>query len=257
MTNVIPAPPTDPPNTRTDPAYGGSSKEDYEVHLKIVLELLKMEKLFVMFSKCEFWLNKVHFLRHVVNSKGIHMDPSEIEAIKNWKIPKTQSKIRSFLGLTEPWTDDELRTESFGSIHHECNPLRFKNGTALWPTCNWKEDGYCNTRGLPGFIQEENQFVMKIMNESMNMMEESSDDEWDHDSLVDEWKDYEHNTYIKTNVSSNQNTYNNVCQIVKDHCKTQEEQGWFDEHELIGDDDDDIGYFKDYLCDTRGQTRLV
>ncbi|GJU25757.1 retrovirus-related pol polyprotein from transposon TNT 1-94 [Tanacetum coccineum] len=76
-----------------------SRKEEHEVHLKLVLELLKKEKLFAKFSKCEFWLQEVHFLGHVVNSKGIHMDPSKIEAVKNWKVPKTPSEIRSFLGL--------------------------------------------------------------------------------------------------------------------------------------------------------------
>ncbi|GJY30748.1 putative reverse transcriptase domain-containing protein, partial [Tanacetum coccineum] len=75
------------------------SKEDYEVHLKIVLEMLKKEKLFSKFSKCEFWLQEVHFLEHVVNSNGIHVDPSKIEAVKNWKAPETPSEIRSFLGL--------------------------------------------------------------------------------------------------------------------------------------------------------------
>ncbi|GKB57946.1 putative nucleotidyltransferase, ribonuclease H, partial [Tanacetum coccineum] len=75
------------------------SKEDYEVHLKIVLEMLKKEKLFSKFSKCEFWLQEVHFLEHVVNSNDIHVDPSKIEAVKNWKAPETPSEIRSFLGL--------------------------------------------------------------------------------------------------------------------------------------------------------------
>ncbi|GJU51052.1 putative reverse transcriptase domain-containing protein [Tanacetum coccineum] len=76
------------------------SKEDNEVHLKIVLELLTKEKLFAKFSKCEFWLQEVRFLGHVVNINGIHVDPSKIEAVKNWKIPKTPSEIRSFMGLT-------------------------------------------------------------------------------------------------------------------------------------------------------------
>ncbi|GJZ89009.1 putative reverse transcriptase domain-containing protein [Tanacetum coccineum] len=75
------------------------SKEEHEVHLKLVLELLKKEKLFVKFSKCEFWLQEVHFLRHVVNIDGIHVDPIKIEAVKNWKVPKIPSEIRSFLGL--------------------------------------------------------------------------------------------------------------------------------------------------------------
>ncbi|GJT18076.1 putative reverse transcriptase domain-containing protein [Tanacetum coccineum] len=63
-------------------------KEEHEVHLKLVLELLKKKKLFANFSKCEFWLQEVHFLGHVVNSNGIHVDPSKIEAVKNWKTLK-------------------------------------------------------------------------------------------------------------------------------------------------------------------------
>ncbi|GKA02803.1 putative reverse transcriptase domain-containing protein [Tanacetum coccineum] len=75
------------------------SKEEHEVHLKLILELLEKEKLFRKFSKCEFWLQEVHFLGHVVNSEGIHVDPSKIEAVKNWKPPKSPTEIRSFLGL--------------------------------------------------------------------------------------------------------------------------------------------------------------
>nr|GEX23526.1 hypothetical protein [Tanacetum cinerariifolium] len=76
-----------------------SSKEEHEVHLKLILELLKKEKMFWKFLKCEFWLQEVHFLGHVVNNKGIHVDPNKIEAVKNWKPPKTPTEIRSFLGL--------------------------------------------------------------------------------------------------------------------------------------------------------------
>nr|GEW98461.1 putative reverse transcriptase domain-containing protein [Tanacetum cinerariifolium] len=72
---------------------------EHEVHLKLISELLEKEKLFRKFSKCEFWLQEVHFLGHVVNSKGIHVDPNKIKAVKNWKPPKTPTEIRSFLGL--------------------------------------------------------------------------------------------------------------------------------------------------------------
>nr|GEZ51727.1 retrotransposon protein, putative, Ty3-gypsy subclass [Tanacetum cinerariifolium] len=75
------------------------SKEEHEVHLKLILELLKKEKLFGKFLKYEFWLQEVHFLGHVVNSKGIHVDPNKIEAVKNLKPSKTPTEIRSFLGL--------------------------------------------------------------------------------------------------------------------------------------------------------------
>ncbi|GKE79036.1 putative reverse transcriptase domain-containing protein [Tanacetum coccineum] len=71
------------------------SKEKHGVHLRLVLELLRKEKLYAKFSKCEFWLQEVHFLGHVVNQSGIHIDPSKIEALKNWKALTTPSKIRS------------------------------------------------------------------------------------------------------------------------------------------------------------------
>ncbi|GKB61534.1 putative reverse transcriptase domain-containing protein [Tanacetum coccineum] len=61
------------------------SKEDHEVDLRLVLELLNKEKLFAKLFKCEFWLQEIHFLGHVVNSDGINVDPSKIEAMKNWK----------------------------------------------------------------------------------------------------------------------------------------------------------------------------
>ncbi|GKB01013.1 putative reverse transcriptase domain-containing protein, partial [Tanacetum coccineum] len=73
------------------------TKEDHEVHLRLFLKLLRKEKLYAKFSKCEFWLQEVHFLGHVVNQSDIHMDPGKIEAVKNWKAPMTPSKIRSFL----------------------------------------------------------------------------------------------------------------------------------------------------------------
>ncbi|KAJ9552657.1 hypothetical protein OSB04_016702 [Centaurea solstitialis] len=75
------------------------SKEDHEHHLRLILELLKAEQLYAKFSKCEFWIREVHFLGHVVNRDGIHVDPAKIEAIKKWEAPKTPTEIRQFLGL--------------------------------------------------------------------------------------------------------------------------------------------------------------
>ncbi|GJU17838.1 putative reverse transcriptase domain-containing protein [Tanacetum coccineum] len=54
------------------------SEEEHEVHLKTILDLLKKEKLYAKFSKCEFWLQEVQFLGDVVNRDGIHVDPSKI-----------------------------------------------------------------------------------------------------------------------------------------------------------------------------------
>ncbi|GKD12387.1 putative reverse transcriptase domain-containing protein [Tanacetum coccineum] len=75
------------------------SKEEHEVHLKLILELLEKDKLLGKFTKCEFCLQEVHFLKHVVNREGVHVDLNKIEAVKNWKPLKTPTEIRLFLGL--------------------------------------------------------------------------------------------------------------------------------------------------------------
>nr|GEW74679.1 putative reverse transcriptase domain-containing protein [Tanacetum cinerariifolium] len=75
------------------------SKQEYEEHLKFILELLTKEELYAKFSKCELWFPKVQFLGHVIDSKGIHVDPAKIESIKDWASPKSPTKIRYFLVL--------------------------------------------------------------------------------------------------------------------------------------------------------------
>ncbi|GKD96896.1 putative reverse transcriptase domain-containing protein, partial [Tanacetum coccineum] len=67
-------------------------RKEHEEHLKAILELLKKEELYAKFSKCEFWIPKVQFLGHVINSKGIHVDPAKIESIKDW-IAKPMTKL--------------------------------------------------------------------------------------------------------------------------------------------------------------------
>ncbi|KAI3755510.1 hypothetical protein L1987_55311 [Smallanthus sonchifolius] len=68
------------------------NKEEHEEHLRLILELLKQEHLYAKFSKYEFWIWEVQFLGHVLNEKGIHVDPSKIEAIKNWAAPTTPTE---------------------------------------------------------------------------------------------------------------------------------------------------------------------
>ncbi|GKC23886.1 putative reverse transcriptase domain-containing protein, partial [Tanacetum coccineum] len=75
------------------------NKQEHKEHLKLILELLKKEELYAKFSKCEFWIPKVQFLGHVIDSKGIYVDPAKIEAIKYWASPKSPTKIRQFLGV--------------------------------------------------------------------------------------------------------------------------------------------------------------
>ncbi|GKA11780.1 putative reverse transcriptase domain-containing protein, partial [Tanacetum coccineum] len=79
--------------------YEFQNKQEHDDHLKLILELLKKEELYAKFSMCEFWIPKVQFLGHVIDSQGIHVDPAKIESIKDWASPKSPTEIRQFLGL--------------------------------------------------------------------------------------------------------------------------------------------------------------
>ncbi|GJQ97930.1 putative reverse transcriptase domain-containing protein [Tanacetum coccineum] len=65
------------------------TKEEHDAHLRLILELLKKEELYAKFLKCDFWLSKVQFLGHVIDSEGIHVDPAKIESIKDWELPNS------------------------------------------------------------------------------------------------------------------------------------------------------------------------
>ncbi|GJX54479.1 putative reverse transcriptase domain-containing protein [Tanacetum coccineum] len=75
-------------------------REDMKNNLKTIFGIcLRKKKLYAKFSKCDFWIPKVQFLGHVIDSQGIHVDPAKIESIKDWASPKTPTEIRQFLGL--------------------------------------------------------------------------------------------------------------------------------------------------------------
>ncbi|GJZ63620.1 putative reverse transcriptase domain-containing protein [Tanacetum coccineum] len=108
--------------------YSHNEKE-HEEHLKTILELLKKEELYVNFSKCEFWINTVKFLGHVIDSSGIHVDPAKIEAVKNWASPTTPSEIRQFLGLAGYY---RRFIEGFSKIAKPMTELTQKNQKFDW-----------------------------------------------------------------------------------------------------------------------------
>nr|GEU41666.1 reverse transcriptase domain-containing protein [Tanacetum cinerariifolium] len=65
------------------------NEKEHEEHLRLILEFLMKEELYAKFSKYELWLPKVKFLSHVIDSQGIHVDPTKIESIKGWAMPMT------------------------------------------------------------------------------------------------------------------------------------------------------------------------
>jgi len=66
------------------------TREEHEEHLRVMLQTLKFNRLYAKLSKCEFWLEKVSFLGHVI---------SKVEAVMSWESPKLVFEIKSFLGL--------------------------------------------------------------------------------------------------------------------------------------------------------------
>jgi hypothetical protein len=75
------------------------TEEEHEKHLRMVLEKLRSNQLYIKFNKCEFWLTKVAFLRHVISARGVSVDPSKVNDVLNWVPPTNASEIQSFLGL--------------------------------------------------------------------------------------------------------------------------------------------------------------
>nr|GEV54061.1 putative reverse transcriptase domain-containing protein [Tanacetum cinerariifolium] len=86
------------------------NQEEHEEHSRIILELLQKEKLYAMFSKCEFWLDSVKFLGHVINSQGVHVDPAKVEVIKSWTALNSPTKPLTKLtqkNKTYEWGEEE------------------------------------------------------------------------------------------------------------------------------------------------------
>jgi hypothetical protein len=72
---------------------------DHEEHLRMVLQKLRDNQLYAKFSKCEFWIDEVPFLGHIISNGGISVDRAKVREIVGWKIPSSVTEIRSFLRL--------------------------------------------------------------------------------------------------------------------------------------------------------------
>ncbi|KAH9705011.1 Endonuclease [Citrus sinensis] len=105
------------------------SQEDHEEHLRTVLQTLRQKQLYAKFSKCEFWLDKVVFLGHVISAEGIYVDPQKIEAVVNWERPTNVTEVRSFLGLAGYY---RRFVEGFSKIAIPLTRLTRKNAKFQW-----------------------------------------------------------------------------------------------------------------------------
>jgi hypothetical protein len=102
---------------------------EHEEHLKTVMEKLREKKLFAKLKKCEFWLEEVSFLGHVVNKNGLAVDPARVKVVVEWERPTSVREIRSFLGLAGYY---RRFIEGFSSLSGPLTALTNKNAPYVW-----------------------------------------------------------------------------------------------------------------------------
>ena len=110
------------------------NKKDHAKHLRLVLDKLREHQFYAKFSKCEFWLDEVLYLGHIISAKGIAVNPEKVSAIVNWEPPQNVKQLRSFLGLASYC---RRFVENFSKIAKPLSNLLQKHVKYVWsPECD-------------------------------------------------------------------------------------------------------------------------
>jgi hypothetical protein len=105
------------------------NKEDHAKHLRIALQVLREHQLYAKFSKCEFWLDQVEFLGHVISKEGIAVNPSKVQSVLDWQAPTNVKEIRDFLRMAGYY---RRFIEGFSKIAGPMTKLLRKNTPFEW-----------------------------------------------------------------------------------------------------------------------------
>jgi hypothetical protein len=105
------------------------TSEEHEEHLRKALERLRREKLYAKLEKCEFLLDNVSFLGHVISGEGIAVDLEEVKVVVEWTRPTSMFEIQSFLGLAGYY---RCFTEGFSKLLGPLTALTRKNACFVW-----------------------------------------------------------------------------------------------------------------------------
>jgi hypothetical protein len=104
-------------------------EEEYDEHLRMVLQKLRENQLYAKLNKCEFWLKEVSFLGHIISEGGIFIDPSKVKDVLSWNTPQNVLDIRSFLGRAGYY---KRFIEGFFKISKPMTELLQKGKTFEW-----------------------------------------------------------------------------------------------------------------------------
>jgi hypothetical protein len=157
------------------------SKSDSEEHLRLVLQKLQDNQLYAKFRKCEFWIDEVPFLGHIISKGGILVDSSKVTTIVGWKTPSSVTEGWSFLGLAgyyrrfiegfskiaKPMTSLLEKGKEFKwtwECQESFNQLRFKLMAApvlVMPNLQKEFDIYCDAcgQGLGCVLMQEGHMI--------------------------------------------------------------------------------------------------
>ena len=105
------------------------AQEEHTEHLRLVLGVLREKQLYAKLSKCEFWMDEVKFLGHVISAQGIALDPTKVKAMVKWESPKSATEIRSFVGLAGYY---RRFIEGFSKIVAPLTQLTWKDQPFTW-----------------------------------------------------------------------------------------------------------------------------
>jgi hypothetical protein len=103
--------------------------EEHEEHLRKALERLEREQLYAKLEKCEFWLDSMSFLEHMISSNVIAVDPENVKAVVEWTRPTSMFKIQSFLGLVGYCRHF---IKGFSKLSRPLTALTKKNACFIW-----------------------------------------------------------------------------------------------------------------------------
>jgi hypothetical protein len=105
------------------------TSEEHEEHLQKVMERLRNEKLYAKLEKCEFWMDNVSFLGHVISGKGVAVDLEKVKAVVERTRTTSVFEIRSFLRLAGYY---QHFIEGFSKLSGPLTALIRKNACFVW-----------------------------------------------------------------------------------------------------------------------------